>query len=157
MRFNPNPTQATAGYLVLPKDFYTFEVDSLVPVLYDKDPNAVRHGIQVRLIVKTDGVFKGKAVSVFLGQHDEMNQSITKRFQMAATGANPANSSEEEKWNEEFGPKDWSYSIEGSNKSVGDAWAGLKGAIICADCDVRADKNDASKQYQSFNWKPYLP
>lgn len=157
MRINKNPANATAGFLRLPKDTYTLEVASMKPVQYDQNPNAIRYGVNVSFIVVSDGQYKGKTVTFFAGQHDEMNEGITKRFQMAVLGFNPKKQEEEATFNEECGGKDWSFDTDKANPSLGDAWTDLKGKIVVCEMDEKADKSDASKVYQTWSFLPYLP
>lgn len=155
MRFNPNPSEVTAGNLVLDKDTYTFEVAGITPYAFSKDPANVRHGVRVDLVVTSDGKYKGKRVSYLAGHHDELNLTLTKRLQMAILGFNPYKSEEEAKFNDEYGPADWSYDTDA--KTTGDAWKNLKGKLVCCDCDQKPDKTDLSKIYQMWAFKPYLP
>lgn len=157
MRFDKNPANASAGFIRLPKDTYTLEVVSVKPVQFDQNPQAIRAGVNIALLVVSEGQYKGKTVSYFAAFHDEMNEGISKRFQMAVCGYNPKNADEERKFNENEAAKDWSFDTDKQNPTIGDAWKELKGKIVVANCDEKPDKNDATKIYQTWEFLPYLP
>lgn len=156
-RFNPDPTKATGAPIQLTKDTYTFEIGEASPFQFDKDPTKISYGVQYKLTVVSEGPFKGKSIFARLFQHTDGAQDMAKKFLLAAAGLNPNKPESDTQWNEAYGAKDFSFSIEGQNKSVGDGWNTWKGQMIVADADLKPSEKDASQMNQQLNFKPYLP
>lgn len=151
-RFNPDPTKATAGMLILPKDSYTFELGEPKAFIFDKNPEKVSYGIQYPLIVASEGQFKGRTVMHRLFLHSDAAAGMAKQFQMIAAGYAPLKPGSESAWNDENGGKDWSFDTD--DKSVGSGWHELKGKIVSADVDIVEREGN---QNQTFKFRVYEP
>ena len=153
-RFTPNPEAASAGPLILDKDDYSFEIVKASAFIFDKNPEKISHGVQFQLKIATEGQYKGKTLIARCFQHTPASEDMAKKFLLCAAGYDPNKKEDEERFNAEFGAKDWSYDTD--DKSVGDGWASFNGKII-AGMAQEPKLADGGQMNQNINWKPYAP
>lgn len=150
-KYTVNPTEATAGQVILEKGEYAFEITKVAPFIFDKNPEKISYGVGATVKVTTDGPFKGKTIQARCFQHSDGARDMSKRFVMAALGFDVK---QEDLFNAEFGGSDWSFDTD--DKSVGDAWRQLEGKILRGDAqEVKMDNQ--GNQNQNINWKLYSP
>lgn len=152
-RYDIDISTVAAGFLILPKDTYKFEIGKGVPFEFkDKITGEVKdHGVRIPLKVLNEGEFKDKKIQ-FNGKMSGDWAGQTKELIMAAYGYS---TKAEREFNTEFGKKDWSYNPE--DKSIGGVWAGVEGKIVVCNLDVKPSK-DLTQEFQSFRgWTTYQP
>jgi hypothetical protein len=152
-RFTPNPEAASAGALILDKDDYTFEITKASPFIFDKNPDKISHGVQYSLKIVSEGSAKGKTITARLFMHSTAAEDMSKKFLMCAAGYNPSRKDEEDRFNAEYGPKDWGYDTD--DKSVGGGWDSLVGKLLVGQAGEPKENNGMLNQ--NFAWKVYNP
>lgn len=151
-RYEPDPSKVSATIVVLPKDRYEFIVGE--PKAYErttKKNSLQQYGVMFPLTV-AEGPLKDKKIFFNGGQDNDIAQSVTKQFCMAAMGFS-LNEQGEADFNHKYNHDDWSYNTD--DKSVGEFWKKLKGKRVNCDVDITMADDGSGTQYQKFvKWHP---
>lgn len=151
--FSFRPSSVVAGFEILPKDSYTFEVGE--PKSFkniSKNPDKAGQeifGVRYPLKVVSEGPKKNKSISTQLWLHTEGGVKMAKGFLMAVSGYKM---NDEKAYDDKYDAADWTLDID--NKSCGSAWHELTGKLVNCDLDVQMD--DQAREQQKFgNWRIY--
>lgn len=144
-RYESNPAEVVAGFIVYPKNEYTVEVGEPKGSEYSTK-DGLKAGVRFPLRI-ADGEHKGKTVSYFGDELNDFGKAANKRLMMAALGYENKEESEK-KFNVEVVPgHGWGFNSDGS---VDDGWMLAKGKALIVDLDVNAATDGSGKQYQKF-------
>jgi hypothetical protein len=145
--FTFDPTAVSANIEVLPKGEYEFVVGEPQSFIRKNKKGADSWGIRFPLVLAEDANGKKKGTRIFYNtyQSSEGAQAIAKQFLMAANGYG-RKEEDEQRFNEEFGGKDWGYNPPA--KTVGDAWMSVKGKRVKGSLDVGVDDTSGAQQQQ---------
>jgi hypothetical protein len=158
-RYEINPTTVSATFTTLPKEHYSFSIDS-VKTFYNETKNGPQYGLQYGLTVvkASDPTLNGKKV-VFRGQmENEIGQGMHKRFQMAAHGYT-VNAEGEKAFNEANAAADFSFvAVPHGDVSevavVGEFYRNLVGKKVDADLDITI-QDATGREFQK--WTAFSP
>lgn len=152
-RYESNPAEVVAGFVVYPKNSYVVEVQEPKGSEYSTK-DGPKAGIRVNLRI-ADGEFKGKTVSYFGDELNDFGKAANKRLVMAALGYDTKEESEKRFNTEVVAGHGWGFNSDGS---VDDGWMLIKGKALVAELDVNAATDGSGKQYQKFvSFLPYQP
>jgi hypothetical protein len=155
-RFSGAPTKASVGFLVLPKDTYTFKIGE--PKAYERvqkkdNTENILQGIRWPLTVESEGQFKGKTVLFASTQGNDISLGQEKALMMAADGVEPT-ADNDEVWSVENENQD--YDADTSSGVVGEGYLRHKGKLVSADVDITTSTKDGtSAQFQK--WVKFYP
>lgn len=152
-RYENSPAAVSATIQVFPKDDYLFIVGE--PKVFSgvtkagKNAGKDNYGIGFSLTIK-DGQFANKRTFTRCFESSEEAQGMSKQFKMAVLGYGKSRA-EEERFNKEWGAKDWSFDTDSG--AVGDAWREMTGKVVIGALDMKLDDNDNETQVFKA-WRP---
>lgn len=148
--FNPNVAANSAITEVLPKNEYLltlFEPKVFSRKYNDKD-GVEQELIGVRYPARVaEGDHNGKKCFPEFVMSNDGGVGSFKRFAMACLGFESTGEGEA-KFNEQYGNLD--FMLDAETGHLGDAYRLVTGKAVYCTMDVRTDKNDTSKEYQSY-------
>ena len=148
-RYEASPAAVTASLEVFPKDDYLFAIGEPKTFARTNSKGDPSYGIRLAHTIR-EGAFENKRAIVSLYFQSEGAVSMAKQYQMAALGYGKGRS-EEQRFNKEWGDKDWSFDTD--NGTVGDAWRELTGRLIIGSLDVTiSEQGDEQQQFKG--WRP---
>lgn len=148
-RYEASPAAVTSSIEVFPKDDYLVVIGEPKPFERTAKAGHQSYGLRVSCTIK-EGEFEGKRTVATLYMHNEGSQSMTKQFQMAALGYGKGRA-EEQRFNAEWGSKDWSFDTDSG--AVGDAWRELTGKLVIVSLDQQINEQ-GDEQQQFKGWRP---
>lgn len=148
-RFENSPANVVATMEVFPKDDYLFGIGEPKPFFRQNSKGQDSYGIRLSLVVK-EGAYEKKRTVVSLYEHSEGAQMMGKQFKMAALGYGKGRA-EEQRFDAEWGTKDWSFDTDSG--AVGDGWRELTGKLIIGSLDVGINENSGDEQQQFKGWR----
>ncbi len=146
-----NPASITTAIEVFPKDQYEFVVGEPKPFAGTNQKGGDSYGVRFSLKVGA-GEYEGKKTIYSTYLQSEGAQAMAKQFQMAVLGYGKGRA-EEQRFNEDWGGKDWSIDFEAG--TVGDAWRELVGNRVKGNLDVGVNTNSGDAQQQFKGWEPF--
>lgn len=149
--FNFDPSSVTSNIEVLPKQEYELQVGEPKAFIRKNRKGEDSYGIRYPLTAKAPDEYNGKKVFFSTYYQSEGAQSMAKQFMMAVMGYGKGKP-EEDRFNDDFRGKDWSFDPE--TGAVGDAYRELVGKRVIGSLDVGKNDETGDPTQKFAGWRP---
>lgn len=149
-RYEYDPTGSHTTLSILPKGVYELQLGepkSWIKAANPEKKTEEQYGIRYSVTV-AEGDHKGKRQMIQFDYTNEWGRAFGKQLVMAALGYT-VDEVGEEKFNNEYAGKDWSYDPE--TGAVGDVYREVTGKRVTCSADINIAQDGSGKQFQQFS------